>query len=335
MTRVGLLVAVALGAATMLPSSAQATDYWWYWPSGGTQNHWAENTNPAAPNDQSDTVGDNWIFGHTINTAAGGEPTQDGDWQTYYYVSSMAPLNASDPWSLQPYSGYTPPSPIGDYQIANSSNESTAAQASGYNWGWWINGNDPGNNCYDHLNSSGTAVPSLCNIYHFVWYNSTASDYPWSTSFGSSPVLVLGLNDSISQWAPAAHPNPNLGGGTAYATMEVYVTDTTTNQTLDIAVTNWGTPGWDPSGTEGMYELGSIYGSPTIEAYTWDYQNERYDTWPYGVTQLGTQPAKSNHSGTAPFSGDFQVGITTSTFVISLDFRDLRRPRGLMATGAV
>jgi hypothetical protein len=277
--------------------------YYWSVPgsnyNGGnpaTQNCWS----PANDNDtlDCDNVGANYIFSHYLATenppgqSLTWPVSQNGDYSTTWTSGTEAQLNASDPWSLAPYSGYTPPSPIGDYQIANSTNESTANQAYGQHWGWWINSTDAGNTC----------VTSVCNSYHFLYLWNTA-DYPFALEFTDSG-LVMSYTLHIQQ--------VDQGTGQAYATMEPYLLDTTTNQIIDTMINTWDT-GF-PNGNGVPYataagEYGAEFNPVTMNGVTYHgFYNVTYDK--PGTTFTTQVSGTTCQACGAPYNGSFTTNTT-------------------------
>lgn len=195
-------------------------------------------------------------------------------------------FTSQDVNDLSPFTGFQTPTPFGNFDAANGTDllqysQSTGAQAfndaSGTShWGFWIWGNEcaynPGSCTTNHTcDGSMDPVNDGCGMNHWVNLNAPPGQapgtdvlFPWSSGFGSNPVLNVGVHYEINNWLASTVPTSRAHG---YLCANLH--DESTGQGISYCAEPWGST---PPTNQGTCTLDG-YSNNWKECTFWDYSN--------------------------------------------------------------
>jgi hypothetical protein len=92
-----------------------------------------------------------------------------GDYCNYYGVGDY--INHQETNNQSGYTGFTTPTPFGNYQESDA--HGNVCQANGSEWGMELRRESPGNNCF-----------TSCSIQHYVsFHDQELRNRPWNSAF--------------------------------------------------------------------------------------------------------------------------------------------------------
>lgn len=272
-----LTIALAGALASSCPTSASAATFTHYGP-----------PNAAAGS----------LSGHSVSGGAGTLPNEYpspqpwslslGDYCTAYKFSQPSAPTTSAPFltpsttDLVNVTGFDPGLPRESYQLRhNAQFDSSACQAKGATWGFWINANTANNYC-----------PYWCGVRHDYSTGQALGTRPWSNGYGGGSKLVMAAFKYVRTYSA------NLG----WAYLCAMLQDTTTNQRLEYCLRLWRS--WSGAAYDAPIIYRNPYIPPSGTAFTSVVSDlvaagTRYaQKWGTGAaTVLGTQSSGNQYSG--------------------------------------
>jgi hypothetical protein len=187
-------------------------------------------------------VGKGYLKSHVIGGGGAGfvemsPPAKPGDYCNYYRPgSSVTPwwkslLTTADSESLSAYTGFSPPTPLGEYQETDGtgldSSPPSACQAYHNTYGLWLNGHDSAPGCPEYGKCAS-------GMQHTVAFGESFADVkPWSSTFGSGASLEITNEMSGVAREDSA---PQTGG---YACVDLVDTESTARPALEDCLVEW------------------------------------------------------------------------------------------------
>ena len=272
------LLAGALMAALALsvPMAAQAATFTHYGP-------------PNAPAGA--------LNGHSTSGGAGGTLPNEypaptpwnlpaGDYCTAYKFAQPSAPKASAPFltpssfNLGSLTGFDPGLPRESYQLRhNAQADSSACQAKGAAWGFWVNANTANNYC-----------PYWCGVRHDYSTGQAIGTRPFYNGYGPNAVLVMGAYRHVQTYSG------NLGWAYICAMLQ----DTTTSQRLEYCLRLWRS--WSGAAYDPPIVFRNPHIPPSGTGFTTVVTDvtaagTRYaQNWGGATTVLGTQPSGNAYS---------------------------------------
>ncbi len=238
------------------------------------------------------------LNGHSASGGAGGNLPNEypaptpwslpaGDYCTAYKFSQPSAPKTSAPFltpsAFNPGSltGFDPGLPREQYQLRhNAQADSSACQAKGAAWGFWVNANTANNYC-----------PYWCGARHDHSTGQAIGTRPFSNGYGPSAVLVMSAYRHVQTYSG------NLGWAYICAMLQ----DTTTSQRLEYCLRLWRS--WSGAAHDAPIVFRNPHIPPSGTGFTSVVSDvtaagTRYaQNWGGATTVLGTQPSGNPYSG--------------------------------------
>jgi uncharacterized cupin superfamily protein len=212
---------ITLSLMLCAASAASASNFYWY--GEGNSTCWQTGA-PADPSSACDDVGAGYLNspGHLIEGAVTGNlegQSTSGDYCNAYNIGDG--LTSTDEISEGAWTGFTPPTPYGNWQEGDA--HKTVCQADGATWGQEVRG---------AANSECTGTHEPCGMQHYVSFASQGlNDRPWASAF-SGPILIISAE---------ADPQTATTRGGAWGYICPMLRQGTTNHVLEYCLEQWRT----------------------------------------------------------------------------------------------
>jgi hypothetical protein len=236
------------------------------------------------------------LFGHSVPGGAGTLPNEypspkpwdqpAGDYCTAYKFAqpnaptTSAPLTTVSGTDLGSLTGFDPGVPREPYQMRhNTQADSSACQAKGATWGFWINADTTDNYC-DYW----------CGVRHDYSTGQAIGTRPWSNGYPSSVKLVMSAFRYVRTFSA------NLGWSYICAMLQ----DTTTSQRLEYCLRvwrSWSGAAYDPPIVFFNPQIGGLgTGFASIVTDVTAAGTRYAQNWGGAATVMGTQPSGNTYS---------------------------------------
>jgi hypothetical protein len=297
-----LVALLAVGLLLGVASVADATSsFYWYGENNSTC--W-QTGQPGSGSQTCDLVGGGFLTvpGRLFNTT--GNTSASGDYCAYYGIGDN--LNTADSNQISSYTGFEPPSPVGNYQEWDA--HGNVCQASGTGFGQRVTAAVPGNKC-----NSGTT----CGMHHYVSFAEQGyNDQPWSKMFGS-PSLIISAEADVQTLAGS---NP---AGWGYL-CPLFQDMAPPHNILEYCLQEWRGPGnakpdWEDEG------IGTCAEGPDDNNY------DTVQTYFYPGTSFATERAGSSNTGVASAGWKFYTAAISEADLqnaIALDKKPYKQKAG-------
>jgi len=195
--------------------------------------------------------------------------------------TKSAPFLTANTTNLGALTGFDPGVPRESYQLRhNAQADSSACQAKGAAWGFWVSANTANNYC-----------PYWCGVRHDYSTGQAVGTRPWSNGYGVNAKLVMSAYRHVQTYSG------NLGWSYICAMLQ----DTTNSQRLEYCLRLWRSwsgaaydppiifrnPHIPPSGTGFTSVVSDVTATGTPYAQNWGG----------ALTVLGTQPSGNVYAG--------------------------------------
>jgi hypothetical protein len=246
------------------------------------------------------------LSGHSVEGGAGTLPNaypspkpwnqSAGDYCSSYKFAQPsaprtdAPFATVSDFNLGSLTGFDPGVPREAYQLRhNAQPDSSACQARGATWGFWVNANTNNNYC-----------TNWCGVRHDYSTGQATGTRPWSNGYPPSAKLVMSAFRYVHTYAA------NLGWSYLCAMLH----DTTTSQRLEYCLRVWRS--W--SGP--AYDAPIVFHDPYIGPLGAGFTSIVSDITPSGTRYAQNSGGATTVLGTQP-SGNTYAGAITRTHLVN------------------